>query len=176
MILPDTFVKCICRNISCALGKCSLHSRWNVIPTFTEFRVHGDERWPMEVTYFRSVVRSWHTLFYLAVTSIIFYQTWTRSQKVQYLATKSLFSGICHNLTRAHCERSFPRVAWSWWRPLTYGSDVKYFSVVEHYLPCVHITPAVFRQLEHLTRLWWRHWYSERSSPRQSTPDMSMRR
>ena len=29
-ILSDTFVKCICRNISCALGKSSSHSRWNV--------------------------------------------------------------------------------------------------------------------------------------------------
>ena len=26
-ILSDTFVKCICRNISCALGKWTLHSR-----------------------------------------------------------------------------------------------------------------------------------------------------
>ena len=52
----DRFVEGICRNISCALGKWSLHSRWNFISTFTEFHVHGEERWPMEVTsntYFR---------------------------------------------------------------------------------------------------------------------------
>ena len=30
----------ICRNISCALGKWSLHSRWNFISTFTELLVH----------------------------------------------------------------------------------------------------------------------------------------
>ena len=43
-------MKCICRNISCALGKWSLHSRWKFISTFTELHVHGDERWPTEVT------------------------------------------------------------------------------------------------------------------------------
>ena len=52
-ILSDTFVKCICRNISCALGKWSLQSRWNFISTFTELHVHGDERWPTEVTPIR---------------------------------------------------------------------------------------------------------------------------
>ena len=59
-ILSNAFVKCICRNIRCALGKWSLHSWWNFFSTFTEFRVHGDERWPTEVTsntYFRGVVR-----------------------------------------------------------------------------------------------------------------------
>ena len=42
--------------MSCALGKWSLHSRWNFISTFAELHVHGDERWPTEVTsstYFR---------------------------------------------------------------------------------------------------------------------------
>ena len=28
--LSDTFVKCICRSISCALGKWSFHSSWNL--------------------------------------------------------------------------------------------------------------------------------------------------
>ena len=57
-ILSNTFIKCICRSISCALGKWSLHSRWNFTSTFTELHVHGDERWPTEVTsntYFRGV-------------------------------------------------------------------------------------------------------------------------
>ena len=39
--------------------KLELVSRWNFISTFTELHVHGDERWPMEVTsktYFRGVV------------------------------------------------------------------------------------------------------------------------
>ena len=61
-ILSDTFVKCICRDISRVLGKWSLHSRWNVISTFTELHVHGNERWPMEVTsntYFRAVYPPW---------------------------------------------------------------------------------------------------------------------
>ena len=49
-IISATFAECICRNISCALGKWSLHSRWNSIATFTELHVHGDERWPTEVT------------------------------------------------------------------------------------------------------------------------------
>ena len=35
---------------NCAQGKWSLHSRWNFISTFTELHVHGDERWPMQVT------------------------------------------------------------------------------------------------------------------------------
>ena len=38
--------------------KWSFHSRWNFISTFTELHVHGDERWPLEVTsntYFRGV-------------------------------------------------------------------------------------------------------------------------
>ena len=55
---PDTSVKCICRNINCAQGKWRLHSRWNFPSTFTELHVHGDERWPTEVTsntYFRGV-------------------------------------------------------------------------------------------------------------------------
>ena len=55
-ILPNTFVKCIRRNISCAPGKWCLHASWNFTSTFTELHVHGDERWPMEVTtntYFR---------------------------------------------------------------------------------------------------------------------------
>ena len=54
----NTFVECICRNISFAPGKWSLHSRWNFISTFTDLHVHGDERWPTEVTsntYFRGV-------------------------------------------------------------------------------------------------------------------------
>ena len=58
MILSDTFVECIYRSMSCALGKWSLHSRWNFISTSTEFHVHDDEHWLMEVTsntYFRSV-------------------------------------------------------------------------------------------------------------------------
>ena len=46
----DTFVKCIYCNISCAQEKWSLYSRWNSISTFTELHVHGDVRWPMEVT------------------------------------------------------------------------------------------------------------------------------
>ena len=50
LILPDTFVKCICRNISCAQGKWSLHSRRNVVSTFTESHGHSDERWPMKLT------------------------------------------------------------------------------------------------------------------------------
>ena len=60
-ILSNTFVTCICHNISCALGKWSLHSRWNFISTFTELRVHGDEHWPTEVTsntYFRDISSS----------------------------------------------------------------------------------------------------------------------
>ena len=36
-------------HISCALGKWTLHSRWNFTSTFTELHVHGDE-WPTEVT------------------------------------------------------------------------------------------------------------------------------
>ena len=38
--------------------KRSLHSKWNFISMFTELHVHGDKRWPMEVTpktYFRGV-------------------------------------------------------------------------------------------------------------------------
>ena len=58
-ILSDTFVKRICRNKGCAPGKRSLQTRWNVISTFIDTHVHGDERWPiMEVTsntYFRGV-------------------------------------------------------------------------------------------------------------------------
>ena len=57
-ILSNTFVKCICPNISCALRKWSLHSRWNFISTFTELHVHGDERSLTEVTshtYFHGV-------------------------------------------------------------------------------------------------------------------------
>ena len=45
-------------NISCALDKQSLHSRWNFISISTELHGHGDERWPMDVmskTYFRGV-------------------------------------------------------------------------------------------------------------------------
>ena len=60
-ILSDTFVKCIYHNISCALGKWSLHSRWNFISTFAKLHVHGDERWPTEVTsntYFRGALWS----------------------------------------------------------------------------------------------------------------------
>ena len=34
----------------CTIGKWSLHSRWNFITTFTKLHVHGDERWPTEVT------------------------------------------------------------------------------------------------------------------------------
>ena len=59
MILSDTFVKCICRNMNCGQGKWSLHSRWSFISTFTELHIHGDERWPMEVmsnACFRGVV------------------------------------------------------------------------------------------------------------------------
>ena len=48
-IEPITFVKCIFGNISCALGKWCLHSRWNFISAFTELHVHGDERWPIEL-------------------------------------------------------------------------------------------------------------------------------
>ena len=47
------------RSISCAQGKRSLYSRWNVILTFIELHDHGGERWPTEVTsktYFCSVV------------------------------------------------------------------------------------------------------------------------
>ena len=40
-ILSDTFE-------SCALGKGSLHSTRNLILTFTELHVHGDERGPMK--------------------------------------------------------------------------------------------------------------------------------
>ena len=47
-IASDMFVKCICRNISCAQGKRSLDSRWTLIATSTELHGHGDERWPME--------------------------------------------------------------------------------------------------------------------------------
>ena len=57
-ILSDKFDKCICRNISCALGKWSLHSRWNLSRLSLSLHVHGDERWPIEVTsntYFRGV-------------------------------------------------------------------------------------------------------------------------
>ena len=36
-ILSDKFDKYICRSISCTLGKWSLHSKWNVVSTFTEF-------------------------------------------------------------------------------------------------------------------------------------------
>ena len=57
-ILSDTFIKCICHNTSCTLGKWSLHSRWNFISAFTELHVHGGECWPVEVTsntYFRGV-------------------------------------------------------------------------------------------------------------------------
>ena len=64
-ILSHTFVECICRNISCALGKWSLYSRWNFISTFTELHLHGDERWPTEVTsttYSRGVGQAWHKL------------------------------------------------------------------------------------------------------------------
>ena len=43
-ILSDTFIKCICRSISCALGKWSLHSRWNLIST----ELHACERWPIK--------------------------------------------------------------------------------------------------------------------------------
>ena len=46
MIISDTFVTRILRNISCALGKQSLYSRWKFISTFTELHGHGDERWP----------------------------------------------------------------------------------------------------------------------------------
>ena len=50
-VLSDTFVKCInVATISCAQGKRSLHSRSNFISTFTQLHVHGDERWPMEIT------------------------------------------------------------------------------------------------------------------------------
>ena len=48
--LSDTFVKCICRSISCALGKWSFHSRWNLYRLLVSLHVHGDERWPTEVT------------------------------------------------------------------------------------------------------------------------------
>ena len=44
----DTFVRRICRNISCARGTRYLHSRLNFI-SYT-CRTHGDELWPMEVT------------------------------------------------------------------------------------------------------------------------------
>ena len=58
-ILSNTLViKCIFCNISCALGKWSLHSRWNFISAFTELQVHGDECWPTEVMsskYFHGV-------------------------------------------------------------------------------------------------------------------------
>ena len=46
----DTLVKWICRNISCALGRWNLHSRWNFISNFNELHVHGDERWPVEMS------------------------------------------------------------------------------------------------------------------------------
>ena len=58
-IVSETLGKCICRNISCALGKRSLHSRWNVSRLSLSLHVHGDECWPMKVTsntYFRGVV------------------------------------------------------------------------------------------------------------------------
>ena len=44
-ILWDTFVKCICRNASCALGKWGLPSRWNFSSIFSELHVYDDERW-----------------------------------------------------------------------------------------------------------------------------------
>ena len=44
-IRSDTFIKCICRSISCAIGKWSLNLRWHFISTFTELHVQGDKHW-----------------------------------------------------------------------------------------------------------------------------------
>ena len=43
-------LQCIRRNLNCAQGKRSLHSRWDVILTSTALHGHGDARWPTEVT------------------------------------------------------------------------------------------------------------------------------
>ena len=66
-ILSDTFVKCNCRNMNCALGKWSLHSRWNFVSTFTELHVHGDERWLMKWRQIRiSAVSTWQARIVIA--------------------------------------------------------------------------------------------------------------
>ena len=45
-ILTDRLVQYICRNINGALGKLSLHARWNFFSTFTEFSWPLWQRWP----------------------------------------------------------------------------------------------------------------------------------
>ena len=57
-ILAYTVVKCICHNISCALGKWSLHSRWNLSRLSLSLHVHGNERWPTEVTILPLLISS----------------------------------------------------------------------------------------------------------------------
>ena len=59
-------MKCNCRNISWALGIWSLHSKGNFISIFIELHVHGNERWPMEVT------SNTHYVFLISYVGAIF--------------------------------------------------------------------------------------------------------
>ena len=67
-IVSETLGKCICRNISCALGKRSLHSRWNVSRLSLSLHVHGDEwKWrPIRISAVSFTSGGVYVLFYLS--------------------------------------------------------------------------------------------------------------